>query len=48
MERDAADRSRYQLGIDQDNSTPINFAESINFFAVLKDPHPSPMLLSHP
>jgi hypothetical protein len=31
MEHDAADRSRYQLAIDQDSSTPINFAESINF-----------------
>jgi hypothetical protein len=31
MEHDAADRSRYPLVIDQDNSTPINFAESINF-----------------
>jgi hypothetical protein len=31
MEHDAADRSRYPLAIDQDNSTPINFAESINF-----------------
>jgi hypothetical protein len=31
MEHDAADRSCYPLAIDQDNSTPINFAESINF-----------------
>jgi hypothetical protein len=30
-EHDAADRSRYPLAIDQDSSTPINFAESINF-----------------
>jgi hypothetical protein len=31
LEHDAADRSHYPLAIDQDNSTPINFAESINF-----------------
>ena len=31
MEHDAADRSRYPLTIDPGSSTPINFAESINF-----------------
>jgi hypothetical protein len=30
-ERDAADRSCYPLTIDQDRSTSINFAKSINF-----------------
>ena len=35
-ERDAADRSRYPVAIDQDRSTPINFAESINFSPLQK------------
>jgi hypothetical protein len=47
MEHDAADRSRYQLATDRDSSTPINFAESINFSTVLKDPHPSYFRRNH-
>jgi hypothetical protein len=31
MERDAADRSRCPLAIDQGSPTPINFLETINF-----------------